>query len=240
MRQIILDTETTGLEPKRGHRIIEIGCVEMINRRLTGNTFHVYINPERDVPEEAVQVHGLTQTFLADKPLFHSIAREFIDFIQGAELIIHNAPFDVGFIDHEFALLNECEVANVTDICSVVDSLSLARELHPGQKNSLDALCKRYGIDNSQRTLHSALLDSEILADVYLSMTGGQTDLNLSGKQRANSAENQTVRRLISDRKPLKVLMATADELAEHEQCLNKIASKAEQVLWRTLKEHDA
>ncbi|MGL5146636.1 MAG: DNA polymerase III subunit epsilon, partial [Plesiomonas shigelloides] len=183
-RQIILDTETTGMNQGAGavylgHRIIEVGCVEVMNRRPTGRTFHRYINPGQAIDEEAIAVHGITNERVALEPRFHEIAAEFIEFIRGAELVAHNASFDMGFINHEFGLLSPRAPA-VEDICSVVDSLAVAKFLHPGQKNNLDALCKRYGIDNSRRTYHGALLDAEILADVYLIMTGGQTTFNLS------------------------------------------------------------
>src|SRR5690606_12993840 len=176
MRQIVLDTETTGLETAQGHRIIEIGCVELIHRRPTNNYFHHYLQPDREIDEGALEVHGITNEFLRDKPRFADIVDEFIEFIRGAELIIHNAAFDIGFLDYELSLLDPPR-GKVTDFCTVVDSLLLARNMHPGQRNSLDALCKRYGIDNSQRELHGALLDARILADVYLAMTGGQTAL---------------------------------------------------------------
>ncbi len=176
-RLVVLDTETTGLEPEQGHRIIEIGCVELVDRRFTHNSFHYYLNPEREVDAGAVDVHGLTNEFLRDKPLFAEICQPFLDYLGDADLVIHNAAFDVGFINHEFAALGLD--LRIEERCGIEDSLQLARRLHPGQKNSLDALCKRYGIDNSQRTLHGALLDAEILADVYLAMTGGQTSLNL-------------------------------------------------------------
>ena len=177
MRQIVLDTETTGIDPNDGHRIIEIGCVEVVERELTGRNYHVYINPEREVEAEAITVHGITNEFLTDKPKFAEIADEFFEFIKGAELVIHNAAFDVGFMDSEFARLKP--VRKTADHCGVVDTLAIARAKHPGQKNNLDALCKRYGVDNSNRDLHGALLDAEILADVYLLMTGGQTALSL-------------------------------------------------------------
>ncbi|MFT6300641.1 MAG: DNA polymerase-3 subunit epsilon, partial [Saprospiraceae bacterium] len=177
-RQVVLDTETTGLEPSENHRIIEIGCVELIDRQLTGRHYHQYINPERDIDQGAVDVHGITTDFLADKPVFSSISKEFIEFITGAQLIIHNAPFDIGFIDHEMGKLKE-KTASVVEVCSVIDTLVMARERHPGQRNNLNALCKRYFVDNSKRDLHGALLDAEILADVYLLMTGGQVDLAL-------------------------------------------------------------
>ena len=177
MRQIILDTETTGLEHEAGHRIIEIGALEMLERRLTGRQFHYYINPEREVEGGALEVHGITDDFLADKPRFADVAGELVEFIRDAELVIHNAEFDVGFLDAEFARLDDGP--RTADLCTVLDTLALARELHPGQRNSLDALCKRYEVDNTNRTLHGALLDSEILAEVYLAMTGGQAALGL-------------------------------------------------------------
>jgi DNA polymerase-3 subunit epsilon len=234
MRQIVLDTETTGLDPKQGHRIIEIGCVELVNRRLTGNSFHVYINPERLVEQEAMNVHGITNEYLQDKPVFHRIAQEFVAFIRGAQLVIHNAPFDIGFMDHEFRKLSGHAYQETTKFCTVLDTLTLARQLHPGQKNNLDALCRRYGIDNSHREKHGALLDAEILADVYLMMTGGQTALNLSGKSAgAGGAQVETVRRLPTDRKSLKVVMATADEIEQHESRLDLVSEQGGTCLWR-------
>src|SRR5690606_3445463 len=175
MRQIILDTETTGLEPAEGHRIIEIGCVEMVSRRLTGNNFHRYLQPDREIDSAAIEVHGITNEFLADKPRFSDVVQEFLAFVKGAELIIHNAAFDVGFINHELRKVNPA-LGKIEDHCTILDTLIMARKMHPGQRNSLDALCKRYEIDNSHRELHGALLDAEILGDVYLAMTGGQTD----------------------------------------------------------------
>lgn len=183
MRQIVLDTETTGLETRLGNRILEIGCVEIIDRRLTGNRYHQYINPERESEERALEIHGITTAFLADKPTFTDIVDDFLSFIRGAELIIHNAPFDVGFINNELTLLNQ-QQNHVTNICTVLDTLVLAKKMHPGQKNSLDALCKRYTIDNSQRDLHGALLDAELLAETYLAMTGGQTTLLFTSHER--------------------------------------------------------
>jgi DNA polymerase-3 subunit epsilon len=234
MRQVILDTETTGLDPKQGHRIIEIGCVEMINRRLTGNTFHVYVNPQRLVEQEAIGVHGITNEYLVDKPVFKTIAKEFIDFIHGAQLVIHNAPFDIGFMDHEFNRLSDLAVKESAKMCTVLDTLDLARKIHPGQKNNLDALCRRYGIDNSHREKHGALLDAEILADVYLMMTGGQTDLNLSGKAGGEGGvQIETIRRLSTQRKPLKVVMATADELEQHISRLDLVGEKGGACVWR-------
>ena len=225
MRQIVLDTETTGLEPAQGHRIIEIGCVELVNRKLTGNHYHQYIKPERDIDEGAMEVHGITNEFLEDKPVFADIVDDFIEYVDGAELIIHNAPFDVGFLNHEFRLLNANKPA-VDDICNILDTLVMARRLHPGQKNNLDALCKRYGVDNSLRDLHGALLDSEILADVYLLMTGGQTRLALGGKQGGNSDygdEAEEVRRVDSNRPALRVIRASDEELALHAEKLETI-----------------
>lgn len=223
MRQIILDTETTGLDPQQGHRIIEIGCVELVDRRLTGNHYHQYINPDREVEAGAIQVHGITNEFLADKPLFSAIAQAFLEFVTGAELVIHNAPFDIGFIDHEFALLG---LPPVTQVCTVLDTLVLARQRHPGQRNSLDALCKRYGVDNAQRDLHGALLDAEILANVYLVMTGGQTALNLGSDEErdADSSAGPTpVSHISKARAPLKVIKATNLELTMHQQKLADI-----------------
>ena len=178
MRQVVLDTETTGLETSKGHRIIEIGCVELIDRRITDKHLHFYINPEREIDAGAFAVHGISNESLQDKPLFADLAQDFVDYVKGAELIIHNAIFDVGFLDNEFAKL-EGENTRINSICGVLDTLVMARQKHPGQKNNLDALCRRYYIDNSQRSLHGALLDARILADVYLAMTGGQTTLGL-------------------------------------------------------------
>jgi DNA polymerase-3 subunit epsilon len=215
MRQIVLDTETTGLEPAQGHRIIEIGCVELFNRRLTGKTFHCYLNPDREIDEGAQEVHGISTQMLADKPRFPDVVGDLLEFIGGAELIIHNAPFDVGFLNSELLLCGHG--SKVDEICRVLDTLRLAREMHPGQKNNLDALCKRYQIDNSHRELHGALLDAEILADVYLAMTGGQTALSLgSAANTPGFSDTATMRRLDSNRPALKVVRAAAEELAAH------------------------
>ena len=226
MRQVVLDTETTGLEPRQGHRIIEIGCVELVNRRLTGKRYHQYINPEREVDEGALEVHGISNEFLADKPRFADIVDDFLQFIRGAELVIHNAPFDVGFIDHELTLLGQ-EQNHVNNICKVLDTLVLARKMHPGQKNNLDALCKRYDIDNSQRDLHGALLDAEILADTYLAMTGGQTALSLGGAGESAGLEQESgqsqPRPLQIDTSRLKVQRASEEELAQHMARLKSI-----------------
>ena len=178
MRQIVLDTETTGLEPAEGHRIIEIGCIELLDRRFTGHTFHEYVNPDREVEPGALEIHNLSNEFLSNKPRFAEIAQSFLKFIEGAELVIHNAAFDVTFINNELRILGHAD-ADITQRCGVLDTLELARRLHPGQKNSLDALCKRYNVDNSARQFHGALLDAQILADVYLAMTGGQAALLL-------------------------------------------------------------
>lgn len=222
MRQIVLDTETTGLEPEQGHRIIEIGCVEIVNRRLTGNHYHQYLQPDRGIDAGAVEVHGITAEFLADKPRFADVIHDFLAFVSGAELIIHNAPFDVGFINHELRLVDTGH-ASIDTVCGVVDTLQMARRLHPGQKNSLDALCKRYGIDNSQRTLHGALLDAEILADVYLSMTGGQVTLELESAESAGGIVEAIVRKTRDRVLGLPVVRATAEELAAHKAFLEKI-----------------
>ena len=232
MRQIVLDTETTGLDPAQGHRIIEIGCVELLNRRLTGNHLHVYINPQREVEAAALEVHGITNEFLADKPLFGDIAQSFIDFVEGAELIIHNAPFDIGFLDHELDALNR-GYKPMAEYCTVLDSLVMARKKHPGQKNNLDALCKRYMVDNTQRELHGALLDAEILADVYLMMTGGQSSFSLGYEEISQQDTANAPQKLSAKRKPLKIIRATAEELAAHEARLKEIDAKAENgCLW--------
>jgi DNA polymerase-3 subunit epsilon len=237
MRQIILDTETTGLEPSDGHRIIEIGCVELVNRRITGNTYHQYIQPDRVIDAGAREVHGITNQFLADKPRFADIAGEFLTFIRGAELIIHNAPFDVGFINHEFSLLGE-SVEPLSELCTIVDTLAIARRLHPGQRNNLDALCKRYQIDNSQRDLHGALLDAEILADVYLAMTGGQATLSLDSRSDMHGEKTPSIRRLQPDRPPLRVIQASAGELEAHGARLDAIdRSHDGACIWRRLEE---
>ena len=234
MRQIVLDTETTGLEPREGHRIIEIGCIEILDRRITSNRYHQYINPERDIDEGAVEVHGLTSEFLADKPKFSDVADEFIAFIKDAELIIHNAPFDVGFIDAELALLGR-EWQSTNDYCGVFDTLSLARDMHPGQRNSLDALCKRYEVDNAHRDLHGALLDAVLLADVYLAMTGGQVDLSLQSvaQSGARVKPQDTGSLSLSGASNLRVIKATPDELAAHEKMLQMIDSESsDSCLW--------
>jgi DNA polymerase-3 subunit epsilon len=240
MRYVVLDTETTGMPVGDGHRIIEIGCVELIGRRLTGKHFHVYLQPDREVDEGAIAVHGITNEFLIGKPRFRDIADEFFEFIKGAELIIHNAAFDIGFINNEFALLGHTERSDAYDYCTVLDTLLMARERHPGQRNNLDALCKRYGVDNSGRDLHGALLDAEILADVYLAMTGGQTHLSLAGDNAEgdNSGRQQAspIRRLPASRAAGRVIRASEAERAAHAARLRAIAKAAGgQALWQTL-----
>jgi DNA polymerase III subunit epsilon len=221
MRQIVLDTETTGLEPELNHRIIEIGCVELVNRRTTGRTFHRYLNPERDIDDGALAVHGISRAELDGQPRFADVAEELVGFISGAELVIHNAAFDVGFLDAELARLPG-ERRQLNALCQVLDTLALARELHPGQRNSLDALCKRYDIDNSARELHGALLDARILADVYLAMTGGQAALELVESAPAGRAADgsRAVRVPVRSAVPLAVVVASIQELAAHEAML--------------------
>ena len=222
-RQIVLDTETTGLDPKQGHRIIEIGCVELINRRLTGNNYHQYIQPEREIDEGAQQVHGITPEFLQDKPTFIDIIEDLKNYLNGAELIIHNAPFDVGFLNTEFALQGKKQ-GMIEDICTVTDTLVMARKKHPGQKNNLDALCKRYEVNNTQRELHGALLDAELLADVYLFMTGGQVGLLLdSGSSDAGNSSRGMEKQFARLEGVLKVVSATTEECVEHEAILEKM-----------------
>ena len=235
MRQIVLDTETTGLETREDHRIIEIGAVEVVNRRLTGRNYHQYINPEREVDEGARAIHGIGNDDLADKPVFADIADEFLDYIDGAELVIHNAPFDVGFLNHEFAKLSSSVV--VEEKCSVLDSLVMARKMHPGQKNSLDALCRRYFVDNSAREKHGALLDAEILAEVYLLMTGGQVHLGLSEHDGSATGmgSQPTIRRVSEDRPAIKVIRANTQETAAHYERLKDIQKQSEDCLWLTL-----
>ena len=232
IRQVVLDTETTGMNKDGniciGHRIIEIGCVEVINRRLTGRHYHAYIKPDREVDPEAVTVHGITDQFLRDKPEFAEIADEFIEFIKGAELVIHNAPFDVAFMDQEFRFLNK-KTQPTEEISTVTDTLVMAKRIFPGKRNNLDALCDRYGIDNKHRVLHGALLDAEILADVYLLMTGGQAKLNLSSTERN---ENATGRRPRQSQSPLTVIRATDEENNAHQKHLD-IVEKSGSCLWR-------
>ncbi|MES2605391.1 MAG: DNA polymerase III subunit epsilon [Pseudomonadota bacterium] len=240
MRQIILDTETTGLDPSQGHRVIEVGCVELVNRKHTGRHLHIYLNPEREVEAGALAVHGITNEFLADKPLFSAVADTFLEFVKGAELIIHNAPFDIGFLNSELNLLNKGH-GLMTDHCSVLDTLAMARKKHPGQKNSLDALCKRYEVDNSQRELHGALKDAEILADVYLMMTGGQSMLGLGYEAGSEGAPVSTeISRISSERPALRVIMASEEELSAHELRLKQIQkASGDKCVWLKLEKSE-
>ena len=233
MRQIIVDTETTGLEPEQGHRIIEIGCVEMLNRRPTGKTFHRYLKPDRAVDPGALQVHGITNEFLLNQPRFEEVASELLEFISDAELIIHNAPFDIAFLDAELKRLPG-PLRRVADLCKVLDTLALARKLHPGQRNNLDALCKRYSVDNSNREFHGALLDARILLDVYLAMTGGQGAFSLGDASESDAVVTQDVSRAIRPVGELLIIKANANELESHERtlvALDKISNG--KTLWR-------
>lgn len=235
MRQIVLDTETTGLEVSDGHRIIEIGCVELVDRKLTRRHFHHYINPQREVDEGAFEVHGISTQSLQDKPLFSEVWQPFLDFVKGAELVIHNAPFDMAFLNAEIQLLDP-SIGKLEDYCQVVDSLDVARQKHPGQKNNLDALCKRYAVDNSQRELHGALLDAEILADVYLLMTGGQVALSLAGEEAAAVVSFDAAPKDFDPSRPkLKVIQADLDEITAHESRLDQLDAKSGGSVWRQL-----
>ena len=233
MRQIVLDTETTGLEPSLGHRIIEIGCVELVDRRLTGRHYHQYIKPDREVDEGAIEVHGITNEFLEDKPRFADVVHQFLEFIGDAELVIHNAPFDVGFLNHELKL-HDVTLAPVDSRCKILDTLVMARKKHPGQKNNLDALCKRYMVDNTKRDLHGALLDAEILADVYLAMTGGQRHLALGASDNDEGGQfEEKIIRVDANRPKLKVVKASEAELARHQDKLAAIdKASGGQCLW--------
>lgn len=235
MRQIIVDTETTGLEPEQGHRIIEIGCVEVLNRRPTGKTFHRYIQPDREVDPGALEVHGITNEFLRNQPRFGDIAAELLDFIADAELVIHNAPFDVAFLDAELARLPGSP-RRIADLCKVLDTLALARQLHPGQRNNLDALCKRYGVDNSNREFHGALLDARILLDVYLAMTGGQSALILGDATEADVTASVSAERAERPTGALCVVAASDDELELHERLLAALDKSSNgKTLWRKM-----
>ena len=216
-RQIILDTETTGLSAAHGHRLIEVGGLEMINRRLTGNRFHAYINPERMIDEGAVKVHGITSEFLKDKPIFGQIADDLFSFLEGAELIIHNAPFDIGFLNAEFARFKK-SLSPVTQYCSVIDTLTIARREHPGQQNTLDALCRRYGVNNKHRDLHGALIDAALLAEVYLLMTGGQSQLFAAEITQQDNIEKSVMQKVEQRFVKLPVIRASESELAAHEK----------------------
>lgn len=237
VRQIVLDTETTGLDPAQGHRIIEIGCVELINRRRTRNDYQVYCNPEREIDEAALDIHGITNEFLADKPRFSEIARDFLTYVKDAELIIHNAEFDTNFLNHELSRIGS-ELGGVNDYCEVVDTLKLARQAHPGQRNDLDTLCQRYHIDNTQRTLHGALLDAEILADVYLAMTGGQTAMLLDNPPASVPTAREGDSELVDV--PIKVIYASPQELEAHEKWLERLDRESQEgCLWRKLEVHE-
>jgi DNA polymerase-3 subunit epsilon len=236
MRQVVLDTETTGLEVELGHRVIEIGCIEIFNRRVTGRHFHRYLNPQRDIDQGAIEVHGLTRERLAKEPTFAEVRAEFLDFVRDSELLIHNAAFDVAFLNAELGSIAE-SIVRVADLCRVLDTLALARQMHPGQRNSLDALCKRYSVDNSRRDYHGALLDARLLAEVYLAMTGGQAALVLSAEPdpslaRARSAAAGGA----SEALPLVVIPAKSDELEAHEQILALLdKASSGKTVWRTL-----
>ena len=238
MRQIVLDTETTGLDPKEGHRIIEVGCVEVINRKVTGNRFHVYINPDREIDDGAIEVHGITNQFLEDKPHYQDIASDLLQYLKGAELVIHNAPFDLGFLNAEYKRVDRAW-AGIESHCQVIDTLPMARKMHPGQKNNLDALCKRYMVDNSSRDLHGALLDAEILAEVYLAMTGGQTSLSLNaGSDQQDDESGGQKYAIRSDRPALRVIKATEQEATEHIQRLSSIDKSSDsQCVWNKLEQ---
>ena len=222
MRQVVLDTETTGLEPEAGHRIIEIGCVELVNRRVTQNSFHRYINPQRAIDEAAREVHGITDEFLVSKPLFVEIADEFLEFVDGAQLVIHNADFDVSFINHEFARSDDLPT-DLRERCEILDTLALARRHHPGQRNNLNALAKRYHVDISKRELHGALLDAQILADVYLAMTGGQASLSLDGQAEETASAELVVERIQREGLDLTVPPASAAAEEAHRAVLDRI-----------------
>lgn len=234
MRQIILDTETTGLSPEKGHRIIEIAGVEMIDRMLTGNHYHVYINPERDIDEEAIKVHGITLDTLHDKPIFSDIAQECFEFFDGAELIIHNAPFDIGFLDHEFKWLKR-GFPPLAKVCKITDTLAMARKRHVGQRNNLDALCKRYGINNTNRTLHGALIDAELLAFVYLAMTGGQNSLFGAEQSTQTHQTHQHDFDTCTQADALNVIAADSEENQRHHDYLEKLSRKDKPCLWKQL-----
>lgn len=233
-RQIVMDTETTGLETRDGHRVIEIGCVEVIDRKMTGHNYHQYLQPDRESDEGALNVHGITSEFLADKPRFNEVASTFLEYIKGSELIIHNAPFDIGFLNYELSRLDG-DWGDIQSICTIIDSLTMAREIHPGQRNSLDALCKRYEINNAHRELHGALLDSEILGDVYLAMTGGQVMMSLETKRpEASEVENEDayVGRISLPQNVLKVIQADDAELRAHQERLSAIVKMSGKTLW--------
>ena len=221
-RQIVLDTETTGLEVSAGHRIIEIGGIELINRRSSENSFHCYVNPERAVDKGALEVHGIDNDFLSAQPYFSDIAESFLSFVDGAELVIHNADFDVGFINSELCRLEQVP-SDISEACQILDTLSMARRMHPGQRNSLDALAKRYNVDTSKRELHGALVDARILADVYLAMTGGQVSLSLEGTEQADVSLELKWKKINRDHLDLRILRATPEERSAHEAMITRM-----------------
>ncbi len=232
IRQVVLDTETTGIDPREGHRMIEIGCVEMHKRRVTSNDYHQYLQPDREIDEGAQAVHGITPEFLVDKPRFSEVVDQFMEYVKGAELIIHNAPFDVGFINNELKLITS-KWGRLEDHCTILDTLVMARDKYPGQRNSLDALCKRLSVNNEHRELHGALLDSQILADVYLAMTGGQKNLILGNENASGNIEHSsTIQRLEKGRTALKVIVANKDEMIAHQKTLAAISDSAGRCLW--------
>ena len=232
-RVIVLDTETTGINPREGHRIVEVGCVEMINRQLTGRTYHAYINPEFHMEQEVIDIHGLTNEFLADKPLFADIANEFIEFIRGGELVIHNAKFDIGFMDHEFAMVRGQQLPKSHDICTVTDTLKTSKDEF-GSPKTLDFLARHYRVDGLiDRTYHGALIDAQLLAFVYIEMTRKQEVFNLSQNDDSQSGDENSIRRLTNDRQPLKVIAASADELVAHQERLSVVADKGGEPLWQ-------
>jgi DNA polymerase-3 subunit epsilon len=238
-RQIVLDTETTGLEHRQGHRIIEIGCVELSNRKLTGNNYHQYLNPEREIDQGAMEVHGITNEFLNDKPLFADISQEFLNYIEGAELIIHNAAFDIGFMDAEFQRVDQ-SIPQVSEICGVHDTLLQARKMFPGQRNDLDSLCKRYDINNSHRELHGALLDAEILADVYLFLTGGQTALSLDAALNSDNESSLNANAIDLSTLSLPIVKASDEESENHVEWLSRLDEKVDgQCVWSRLNEKE-
>jgi DNA polymerase-3 subunit epsilon len=235
MRQVVLDTETTGLDPALGHRIIEVGCVEVINRRITERVFHRYLNPGREVDAGALQVHGITNEFLADKPRFADVIHDLLSFLHDAEVLIHNASFDLAFLNSELQLV-DASLGTLDHYCRVTDTLAIAREKHPGKKNGLDALCRQYGIDNSHRELHGALLDAQLLAEVYLAMTGGQTTLTLVGPREQSPRARSREPRSLAEGHPLRVVRASAEEAQAHASTLARIdKASGGRCLWSAL-----
>mgnify|MGYP000924627267 CR=1 FL=1 len=235
IRQIVLDTETTGLDPRQGHKMIEVGCIELLDRKLTGKNLHFYVNPKREIDAGAIAVHGITNEFLEDKPVFSDIAKDLLTFLKGSEVIIHNAPFDVGFLDNEFV---DCidGYKTLTDYCEVFDTLVQARQLHPGQRNDLDSLCKRYEVDNSNRDLHGGLLDAEILADVYLRMSGGQTSLVLGEEASSVDTETGESKPIVRPKGVLPVVKANSVELQNHIEWVDRLEqATGKESVWRKL-----